>query len=140
MNIPKYINEKSNIIRLVSFTALFALIFINIYKPFDSSSWYKVTDFMFFVYSSLIILTGVLVVIISRIIMYFFSKNIMNPRSPHFAIFTYPDCLGMVAPEDTFLQDNVSGRVLIDRGSQKGKNKKPAQAFLQTLFDDIAAR
>lgn len=69
-----------------------------------------------------------------------FSKNIMNPRSPHFAIFTYPDCLGMVAPEDTFLQDNVSGRVLIDRGSQKGKNKKPAQAFLQTLFDDIAAR
>ncbi|MFA6872854.1 MAG: LTA synthase family protein, partial [Bacteroidaceae bacterium] len=71
---------------------------------------------------------------------YRFSKNILNPRSPHFAIFTYPDCLGMVAPEDTFLQDNVSGRVLIDRGSQKGQNKKPAQAFLQTLFDDIAAR
>ena len=69
-----------------------------------------------------------------------FSKNIMNPRSPHFAIFTYPDCLGMVTPEDTFLQDNVSGRVLIDKGSQKGKNRKPAQAFLQTLFDDIAAR
>ena len=22
-----------------------------------------------------------------------FSKNIMNPRSPHFAVFTYPDCL-----------------------------------------------
>lgn len=75
MNIPKYINEKSNIIRLVGITAVFALIFINIYKPFSSSSWYKVSDFMFFVFSSLIILTGVLVVIISRIIMYFYSRR-----------------------------------------------------------------
>jgi hypothetical protein len=74
-NIPGYINEKRNIVRLVSLTALFALVFINIYKPFDSSSWYKVTDFMFFVYSSLIILTGVLVVIISRIVMYFYSRK-----------------------------------------------------------------
>lgn len=75
MNIPKYINEKSNIVRLISFTALFALVFINIYKPFSSSNWYKVSDFMFFVFSSLIILTGVLVVIISRIIMYFYSRK-----------------------------------------------------------------
>lgn len=74
-NIPKYINEKNNIVRLVSLTALFALIFINIYKPFSSENWYQISDFMFFVYSSLIILTGVLVVIISRIIMYFYSKK-----------------------------------------------------------------
>jgi len=75
MNIPKYINEKSKIVKLVALTAVFALVFINIYKPFSSSSWYKVSDFMFFVYSSLIILTGVLVVIISRIIMYFYSRK-----------------------------------------------------------------
>lgn len=75
INIPKYINEKANIIRLVGLTAAFALVFINIYKPFSSSSWYNVSDFMFFVYSSLIILTGVLVVIISRIIMYFYSRH-----------------------------------------------------------------
>jgi len=75
MNIPKYINEKHNIVKLVSLTALFALIFINIYKPFSSESWYEVSDFMFFVYSSLIILTGVLVVIISRIIMYFYNRK-----------------------------------------------------------------
>ncbi|MEN6619892.1 MAG: LytTR family transcriptional regulator DNA-binding domain-containing protein [Rikenellaceae bacterium] len=75
MNIPKYINEKSNIIKLVSLTAIFALVFINIYKPFSSSSWYPVSDFKFFVFSSIIILTGVLVVIISRIIMYFYSRK-----------------------------------------------------------------
>lgn len=75
MNIPDYINSKKNIFLLVGFTALFALIFINLYKPFSSSEWYKVSDFMFFVYSSIIILTGVLVVVISRLIMYLYSRK-----------------------------------------------------------------
>lgn len=75
MNIPEYINYKKNIVRLVGFTALFALIFINIYKPFSSSEWYNVSEFMFLVYSSIIILTGVLVVVISRLFMYFYSKR-----------------------------------------------------------------
>lgn len=72
--LPDYICEKKNIIRLVTLTALFALVFINIYKPFSSSSWYPVSDFKFFVFSSLIILTGVLVVVISRLIMYYWSR------------------------------------------------------------------
>jgi len=75
MNIPEYISEKRNSVKLVVFTALFALVFINIYKPFSSSSWYPVSEFLFFAYSSLIILTGVLVVIISRLVMYFYGKN-----------------------------------------------------------------
>ncbi len=75
MKIPDYINEKKNIVRLVAFTSIFALVFINIYKPFSSYNWYPVSEFMFFVYSSIIILTGVLVVIISRLIMYFYGKK-----------------------------------------------------------------
>ena len=73
--IPGYIYEKSNIVRLILLTALFALVFINIYKPFSSSSWYSVSEFKFFVFSSLIILTGVLVVVISRIVMYYWGKK-----------------------------------------------------------------
>ena len=57
--IPSYIYGKQNIVRLILWTALFALVFINIYKPFSSTSWYKVSEFKFFVFSSLIILTGV---------------------------------------------------------------------------------
>jgi hypothetical protein len=75
MNVPAYINKKGNIVRLVLLTALFALIFINIYQPFQSASWYNVSKFMFFVFSSIIILTGVLVVIISRLIMYFYTRK-----------------------------------------------------------------
>ncbi len=68
--IPSYLNEKQNILRLIIFTSLFALVFINIYSPFGSDKWFNVTRLQFFTYSSLIILTGVLVVVISRIIMY----------------------------------------------------------------------
>ena len=73
--IPSYLNEKQNIVRLILFTSLFALIFINIYSPFGSETWFTVTRLQFFTYSSLIILTGVLVVVISRVIMYQVSKR-----------------------------------------------------------------
>ena len=73
--IPPYIYSKQNIVYLILSTALFALVFINIYKPFSSESWFRVSDFKFFVYSSLIILTGVLVVVVSRILMYYRGKK-----------------------------------------------------------------
>jgi DNA-binding LytR/AlgR family response regulator len=72
---PTYVYARKNIIRLVIYTALFALVFINIYKPFSSFSWYKVSEFKFLIFSSLIILTGVLVVVISRIAMYYWGRN-----------------------------------------------------------------
>jgi DNA-binding LytR/AlgR family response regulator len=73
--IPDYLNEKGNIVRLVIYTAAFALVFINIYQPFGSQNWFQVSDVKYFLFSSLIILTGVLVVVISRIIMFYYSRN-----------------------------------------------------------------
>ena len=74
-NIPSYIYDKQHIVQLILWTAFFALVFINIYKPFSSSSWYDISEFKFFVFSSLIILTGVLVVVLSRIIMFHWGKQ-----------------------------------------------------------------
>lgn len=73
--IPKYVYEKQNIVQLILLTALFALVFINIYKPFSSSNWYPVSELKFFLFSSLIILTGVLVVVISRICMFYYGRE-----------------------------------------------------------------
>lgn len=73
--IPAYINQKQNIIRLIIFTSLFALIFINMYSPFGVDRWYTLTSLEFFTYSSLTILTGVLVVVISRILLYHINKR-----------------------------------------------------------------
>ena len=72
---PGYLHERNNIIRLIVFTSLFALIFINLYSPFGSDRWFNVSRLEFFTYSSLIILTGVLVVVISRIIMFRVNKK-----------------------------------------------------------------
>jgi hypothetical protein len=72
---PDYLTEKNNIVRLILFTAVFALGFINLYHPFGFFESFEVTPSVFFLYSSLITLTGVLVVVISRIIMYYYSKK-----------------------------------------------------------------
>jgi hypothetical protein len=73
--IAPYLIKKRNIINLILFTALFALVFINIYSPFGADKWFNLTRFQFFTYSSLVILTGVLVVVVSRIIMYQVCKR-----------------------------------------------------------------
>lgn len=73
--IPPYLIDRKNIIRLILFTALFALVFINIYSPFGSDKWFDFTKLQFFTYSSLVILTGVLVIVISRTIMYFVCRK-----------------------------------------------------------------
>ncbi len=75
-NIPAYLTGKTNIVRFVVFTAVFALIFINIYAPFGVNTWYnKVTELQLFFYSSLVILFGMLVIVISRILMWQFSRK-----------------------------------------------------------------
>ena len=74
--IPDYINEKGNVVRLVVLTAVFALLFINIYEPFGSKNWQGgVSDLTYFLFSNLVILVGMCVVAISRIIMYNYNKN-----------------------------------------------------------------
>ena len=73
--VPEYLFEKGNITRLIIYTALFALVFINIYQPFNSRDWFPVSEILFFVFSSLVILTGVLVVVVSRVIMYHYARR-----------------------------------------------------------------
>ena len=74
--IPAYLYEKSNTVKMILFTASFALLFINLFQPFGSRDWYPGTsDIKYFAFSSLIILTGMLVVVISRVILTSYSKK-----------------------------------------------------------------
>lgn len=74
--IPSYLYDKANINRLIVFTAIFALLFINIFQPFGSRGWYPyISDFKYFFFSSLIILIGMLVVVISRLLLILFVKK-----------------------------------------------------------------
>jgi len=68
--VPFYLLEKKNTVRMILFTAIFALLFINLFQPFGSRNWYpNISDFKYFFFSSLIILIGMLVVVVSRLFM-----------------------------------------------------------------------
>lgn len=79
--LPSYINEKGNVVRLVLFTALFAMLFLNLYQPFNSGTWagrFGLEDgdsFVYFLYSSLVILAGLSVIGITRTFLYFYSRK-----------------------------------------------------------------
>src|SRR5690554_5893126 len=74
--IPAYLYDKNNTVKMIFFTALFALLFINLFQPFGSRNWYPgVSEIKYFAFSSLIILTGMLVVVISRVILTAYSKK-----------------------------------------------------------------
>jgi hypothetical protein len=66
--IPEYLKDKSTIITQVMFVSIFALVFINIYSPFNASSWFEVGRIEFFFYSSAFILSGMLIIVVSKLI------------------------------------------------------------------------
>ena len=68
--LPGYLTEKGNIVTHILFTAGFALLFLNLYTPFGVATWFEVSKPTLLIYSSGVILAGILVVAISRIIMY----------------------------------------------------------------------
>lgn len=67
-DIPDYLKDRSTIITQVMFVSIFALVFINIYSPFNASSWFEVGRIEFFFYSSAFILSGMLIIVISKMI------------------------------------------------------------------------
>jgi DNA-binding LytR/AlgR family response regulator len=73
--IPDYLTDRKNIVSFLLFTAVFALIFINIYAPFGVDKWMDVTDLQLFVYSSVVILIGMLVIVFSRMLMHIFTRR-----------------------------------------------------------------
>lgn len=69
-----------------------------------------------------------------------FSKNMMNPASPHFGFFTFPGIFGMVTKDNQMIFNYESDKVVIDEGEQQGRNLPRAKALLQKLYDDLEKR
>ncbi|MBQ8734458.1 MAG: LytTR family transcriptional regulator [Bacteroidaceae bacterium] len=76
--IPKYLLTKQNQTLMVLFVSLFAVIFINIFKPFGSEDWmtkgrFSPTEYL--LWSTILVSLGMSIVAISRVIMYHYSKK-----------------------------------------------------------------
>ena len=74
--IPDYLKDKSTLITQVMFVSIFALVFINIYSPFNAASWFEVGRVEFFFYSSAFILSGMLIIVISKLIFTLLTRRI----------------------------------------------------------------
>lgn len=71
---------------------------------------------------------------------FLFSKNLLDPASPHFAFFTVPDAFGLMTTDNQLIYDCQGSKVVLDEGSEKSKNLSMGKAYLQKLYDDIAKR
>ena len=69
-----------------------------------------------------------------------FSKNMLNPKVPHFGYFTEPNLFGMITPENQLIYNLDANAVQMDEGTAKGANLEKGKAFLQKLYDDLAKR
>jgi len=74
--IPDYLKDRSTIITQVMFVSIFALVFINIYEPFNAAAWFEVGRVEFFFYSSVFILSGMLAIVASKLFFILLSRRI----------------------------------------------------------------
>ena len=70
-----YLIEKSNLVKLVIFTGLFSLVFVNLYKPFSSDRWIDISSTQYFLYSCVIVFIGIAVIAVSRYLMNLFVRR-----------------------------------------------------------------
>lgn len=93
--LPGYFTEKGNIVTTILFTAGFALLFLNIYTPFGVTTWFDVSKPSLFIYASGVILAGVLVVAVSRVIMYHSVRRGLQLKVWHYLVWVAAEIVSM---------------------------------------------
>lgn len=68
--IPGYLLGKYQLIGTVTFSVLFAVVFLNIYIPFSDTAWFGLGNSITFIHTVIFIAMSILILILSRILMY----------------------------------------------------------------------
>ncbi len=68
--LPRYLLDKYKIIASMTFTVMFAIVFLNLYIPFSDTSWFRMGDSVLFLYTVLFCFLSLSFLIISRVILY----------------------------------------------------------------------
>ena len=69
-----------------------------------------------------------------------FSKDLLDPRSPHFAFITFPGALGLVTDKNRIFYDINAEQAVTMLGPHPENALVHAMAYLQKLYDDLASR
>ncbi len=68
--IPQYLLGKYQLIGTVTFSVLFALVYLNISIPFSDTAWFGLGDSVMFLFTLVFVAISILTLIISRMLMY----------------------------------------------------------------------
>ena len=68
--LPEFLLGKNQMLGTVTFSVLFAIVFLNIYIPFSDTAWFRLGDSIFFLFTAGFIFISMLILIASRILMY----------------------------------------------------------------------
>ena len=127
--VPKYLLEKRSQIIMVLFVSIFAIVFINIFQPFGSDKWIdndKITTTIYFLWSIVLVSIGMIVVAISRVIMYNFS------RKPNHDI-TILKYIGWVFIELLLLSGSFTILALIVKGNLNLTTNDPMEIYVNAI-------
>lgn len=69
-----------------------------------------------------------------------FSKNMLNPSSPHFAFYTFPNAFGLITSDTRVVFNADSQRADELTGENAVEEVEKGKAYLQKLYDDLDAR
>lgn len=70
MKFPGYLLGKYQLIGTVTFSVLFAVVFLNMYIPFSDTAWFRLGNSVMFLLTVSFIAISILVLVISRLLMY----------------------------------------------------------------------
>lgn len=72
---------------------------------------------------------------------FLFSRDIFDPRIPHFAFYTWPDGFGLLTDSCRYIQDNNDeGHPLPGSNDPAGHAQRLGKAYLQAIYDDLSKR
>lgn len=70
-----------------------------------------------------------------------FSKNILDPRHPHYAYYTFPNGFGFIDSTGISLYNNENNQPLLNAPAEGSEVRlEKGKGLLQTLYDDLGSR
>lgn len=73
--IPDYLTQADNLVLTVVAASVFAIMFLTVYTPFSDTSWFNLRDSERFVLTTGLISTGILIVVVSKALMYYRGRK-----------------------------------------------------------------
>lgn len=85
-NLPRYLLDRFQLVGQVTFSVLFAVVFMNLYVPFSKTAWFELGYSSRFLYTLLFFCLCVIVLVLSRVVMYK-TKYLFEMKVWHYVLW-----------------------------------------------------